>query len=110
MNDNELLEQFQMIAQGMAAMEKRLADRIDAKIQESETRMKNFVDTKIQESETRLNIKIENDITKRIDTLFDGYKLNHEKQWELERKTEKLESQIDDLQTRLALLEKKISA
>ena len=45
-----------------------------------------------------IKITIENDLTKRIDALFDGYKLNHEKQWELERKVEALEKRIERLE------------
>ena len=45
-----------------------------------------------------IKITIENDVTKRIDALFDGYKLNHEKQWELERKVEALEKRIERLE------------
>lgn len=92
--DKELLEQFQMIVQGMADMETRLIKSIN---------------TEIQKAETRINIKIENDVTKRIDALFDGYKLTHEKQWELERETAALKAQVDDLQIRLAALENKIA-
>lgn len=37
--------------------------------------------TKLLEEQTRkIELLIENNVTKRIDTLFDGYKLNHEKQ------------------------------
>ena len=54
-----------------------------------------------------IHVKIENDVTKRIDALLDGYKLTHEKQWELERRTEQLQSQLDDLQARIAALESK---
>lgn len=57
-----------------------------------------------------IKLFIENNVTKRIDALFDGYKLTHEKQWELERETEKLKEQLVDLETRLAVLEKKVSA
>ena len=67
MIDKDMLEQFQMIIQGMADMESRL-------------------NKKIEDAETRINIKIENEVTKRIDSLFDGYKLVHEKQWELNAK------------------------
>ena len=44
----------------------------------------------IHNAETRINTKIESEVTQRLDALTDGYKLNHEKQWELERETEKL--------------------
>ena len=57
-----------------------------------------------------IKLFIENNVTKRIDALFDGYKLTHEKQWELERETERLKEQIGNLETRLAVLEKKVSA
>ncbi len=65
MTDSELLEQFQMIFQGMAQMEERLTQRIK---------------DEIHESEQRTHVYIENTVGKRIDTLFDGYKLTHEKQ------------------------------
>ena len=79
MTDSELMEQFKMITDSIAA------------------------------SEARTKIFIENEVTKRIDTLFDGYKLTHEKQWELEHKTENLQQQIENLQARLAKLENKIA-
>ena len=88
--DKEMLEQFQMIIQGMSDMEGRLRQEI-------------------RDTETRINLKIENDVTKRIDALFDGYKLTHEKQWELERETEALKETVSDLQNRLAALEEKIA-
>ena len=59
-----------------------------------------MMDSKIKESETRINIKIENDVSKRIDSLFDGYKLAHEKQWELERKMEQLEKRLEALEAK----------
>lgn len=92
--DKEMLEQFQMIIKGMSDMENRITKQIDSKI---------------RESEARINLKIENDVTKRIDALFDGYKLTHEKQWELERETEVLKAQMADLQARLTALENKIA-
>lgn len=68
-----------------------------------------LVDRRVSQAETRLNIKIENDVSQRIEGLFDGYKLTHEKQWELERalerKTTELQMQIDVLQARLDKLE-----
>ena len=92
--DKELLEQFQLIIQGMGDMEQRLTQ---------------YMDTRIQESETRIRTYIENDVSKRIESLFDGYKLVHEKQWELERQTEAMKAQIVELSARLAALENKIA-
>lgn len=57
----------------------------------------------------RIELKIETDVTNRLDALFDGYKLTHEKQWELERETQSLKEQVSDLQARLTALENKIA-
>jgi len=121
MTDTELLEQFQMIMQGMNQMEQRLVSRMDEKIQESEERLTQRMDEKIKESEQHLrreikeseqrtHVYIENTVCKRLDSLYDGYKLTHEKQWELERETEKLKEQMNEFQTRLDAIEKKVSA
>lgn len=48
----------------------------------------------------KLELKIENEVTKKIESLFDGYKLTHEKQWEMERKIDQLESRIEKLEAR----------
>ena len=63
----------------------------------------------MEEQTRKIELKIENDVTKRIDALFDGYKLTHEKQWELERQTELMQRQIQDLQSRIAALENRIA-
>lgn len=79
--DKETLEMFQAVLSGIEGMEKR----INAKI----------------ENEIRgVKVLIENDIGKRVDSLFDGYKLVHEKQWELERTIEKLTERIERLEAR----------
>ena len=44
----------------------------------------------------------ENTFGKRIDALNDGYKLTHEKQWELEHRMDKLEQGLEDLKNRIA--------
>lgn len=81
MTDAEMLEQFQMLTQGVASM--------------------------LEQSETRMKIYIENQVSKRIESLFDGYKLTHEKQWELERQTEFLQQRLQELETRLTIVEGK---
>lgn len=88
MTDSQLLEQFQCILQA---------------IETSETKTQSL----IAESELRMKVFIENQVTKRIDSLFDGYKLTHEKQWELERRTDQLQEQLELVQARLAALENK---
>ena len=54
----------------------------------------------ISESEQRMKVYMENQVGKRIDSLFDGYKLAHEKQWELERKVEQLEKRLEALEAK----------
>ena len=98
MENHELLNQ---IAELIEASEARTIQRI----QDFEVR----TIQRIQDFETRINLKVENEVTKRIDALFDGYKLTHEKQWELERQNEEMQRQIADLQARMAALENKIA-
>lgn len=80
-----------------------------AAMQEQTEVLTKMVDTKIKDAETRINLKIENEVSKRIDSLVDGYKLTHEKQWELEQQTLKLQQQIEDMQARIAALENRIA-
>lgn len=105
MTDHELMEQFQLILQGMTDMEARMDKKIDEVRQEVAD-----VRQEVKASEARTKVFIENSVTGRIDALFDGYKLTHEKQWELEHETRRLQEQVSDLQTRLEALEKKVSA
>ena len=91
--DKEMLEQFQMIMQGMSAMEERINQRMDGieqRIDGMEGRLNKRIDG--------LELYIENTVTKKIEVLFDGYKLTHEKQWEMERKIEELERRIERLE------------
>lgn len=60
--------------------------------------MSKIIDRKIGEAETRINIKIENEVSGRIDALFDGYKLTHEKQYELERDFADLKRRVERLE------------
>lgn len=84
--DKEILEQLSIIIQGMSDLRQEVKD-----------------------AEARTRVFIENQVVKRVDSLFDGYKLVHEKQWELERQTEALKMMIDELSARLAALENKIA-
>ncbi|SHI18019.1 hypothetical protein SAMN02745823_03083 [Sporobacter termitidis DSM 10068] len=56
----------------------------------------------VKQEVVKTNLKLETDITKRLDSLTDGYILNHEKQHDLER-------QLTDLQRRVEALEIKVS-
>ena len=77
--------------------ENRLLDAIAQLIEQSEERTAERI--------KQLEVTIENDVTKKVETLFDGYKLTHEKQWELERKTQALETQLEEIKIRLYALE-----
>ena len=91
---------LQAIAQLIGSkLEKQRDDILEVMQQQTDTLIE-MMDSKIKESETRINIKIENDVSKRIDSLFDGYKLAHEKQWELERKVEQLEKRLVALEAK----------
>lgn len=90
MTDKEFLEQFQMMIKGMGDMEARLNQKIEHAV---------------SESEARTRVYIENEVGRRIDSLFDGYKLAYKKQWELEHRADAMQKQIDELQVRLAALE-----
>lgn len=79
--DVETKEMLQAIIAGMDGLEKRLNENIKEEIR-------------------GVKILMENDVSKRIDSLFDGYKLAHEKQWELERKMEQLEKRLEALETK----------
>ena len=94
MMDKEMLEQFQLLFSAI--------ENVRTEMKESEARIKKEVINETQ-------ILIENSVGKRIDTLFDGYKLTHEKQWELERETEALKAKTDELQARIAALESKMA-
>ena len=123
MVDKELLEQFEILANGMAQMEDRLNKKIEDEVGGVEDRLNRKIEATVeqiakeigdvaehldkkidavQKDVRRVEIIIENDVNKKISSLFDGYKLNHEKQWELERRVEKLEHTVEDVQVKLA--------
>ena len=52
----------------------------------------------LEQQTERIELKIELDVSKKIEALFDGYKLTHEKQWELEKKLAELEGRIETLE------------
>lgn len=64
---------------------------------QTETLVK-MVKEEIHDAETRINTKIESEVTQRLDALTDGYKLNHEKQWELERELIDLKRRVERLE------------
>ena len=77
--------------------EKQLIEEISGMFREQSAAMMSYIDQRIAETEQRIMLTIENDITKRLDTLTDGYQLVHEKQWEFERRLQRLEKRLDEL-------------
>ncbi|MCI9364563.1 MAG: hypothetical protein HFG17_09960 [Oscillospiraceae bacterium] len=67
------------------------------------------VAAEISAAETRINLKIENEVIGKMEALFDGYKLTHEKQWGMERKSQQMEEDISKLKARVSALEDKIA-
>ncbi|WRS26570.1 hypothetical protein U6B65_09460 [Oscillospiraceae bacterium MB08-C2-2] len=101
--DKEMLEQFGLL---MTAIEQTRSE-----MKASEMKIMEQTRSEIKASETRTQAFIENAVNKRIDSLFDGYKLTHEKQYELEREMERtrdeMERKMSALEARLAVLEEK---
>lgn len=93
MDNNELLSQI-------ASMLENQTEEINQKLQS--------MNNKIDEQSRDLKVYIENRVEQRIDALFDGYKLNHEKQWELEKKYDSLNDKVETLQSEVYTLKKKV--
>lgn len=93
----------------LAAMERQskeiktdiMRQMVEAMQEQTEVLTK-MMDEKINAAETRINIKIENEVTKRIDSLFDDYKLVHEQQWELQHEFEALKRRLEQVEAKLA--------
>ena len=81
---------LQAIAQLISQSENRM---MEVMLQQADT-LTNMIET----SQREVMVFIENDVCKRIDSLFDGYKLTHEKQWELEHRVEQLEKRLSELE------------
>lgn len=77
--DAETKDMLQAILAGMDGLEEKINQKIETEIR-------------------GVKVLVENDVGKRIDSLFDGYKLAHEKQWELERRIEELEKRLARLE------------
>ena len=83
--DKELKGMFDMVLDKIDKIDGRI-DKIDARIDK--------LDAKVDQNHLEVVTRIEHDLCKRIDTLFDGYKLNHEKQWELQHQVDKMEQRL----------------
>ncbi|MDO5112252.1 MAG: hypothetical protein Q4E65_08105 [Clostridia bacterium] len=72
---------------------------MQSEMQGMETRLENKMTEEIHDAEARISMKIENEVSRKIEALFDGYKLTHEKQWELERRMNDLERQFEEFKS-----------
>lgn len=97
---NALEEQITNLDSKIESEVTRLENKIDAVNVKLETEIAK-VNLKLENEITKVNLKIENDVCKRIDVLFDGYKLTHEKQYELERKVDALEQRLERLEAKV---------
>ena len=108
---NALEEQITNLDSKIESEVTRLENKIDAVNVKLETEIAKVnlkleteiakVNLKLENEITKVNLKIENDVCKRIDVLFDGYKLTHEKQYELERKVDALEQRLERLEAKV---------
>ena len=95
------MENQELLAQVLQALKEQtdvMTQMVDEKIQASEKRMSEKIQKEVQMAKQEINLKIENDVSKRIDALFDGYTLTHEKQWETDRKLAELERRVEKLE------------
>ncbi len=100
---NEKLEQ--RMQEQMKQQTETITQMMDEKIQGVRDEMSNMRDEMENMMEDKIRgvkVLIENDIGKRIDALFDGYKLTHEKQWELEHKIELLEKRLERVEQKVS--------
>ena len=72
-------------------------DGLEARFDGLEKRV-DGLDMKIDQEIRSIKIIIENDITKRIDSLFDGYQQNLEQQYMLKEEVESLGKRVDRLE------------
>ena len=75
--DHELLEQLQLLV--------KMVERLPTQEQVQE-----LIDRRARQTE----VLLENDVSRRIDSLFDGYQMAMEKQYELEQRVARLEEAV----------------
>lgn len=85
----------------MQQLEQRMQQQIQG-VRNEMSNMKGEMETMMEDKIRGVKVLIENDIGKRIDALFDGYKLTHEKQWELEHKIELLEKRLERVEQKVS--------
>ncbi len=134
MDNQELLVQIgQMIDRRFDDQDKQISQMIDKRFDEQEKRLVLMIDKRFNKQDkkwdkkfsefteeiisvvndlyeqhsTQDRIWLENTVTKRIDSLFDGYQLTRDKQWEYERKIEAMLDEMERMELRIRVLENK---
>ena len=85
-------EDLQALEDRMTAKMADLEGRMTARMADLEGRM--ATKEELRELETRIMVTLENDVSRRISSLFDGYQMTMEKQYELERRVARLEEAV----------------
>lgn len=98
MTDKALMEQFQMLA----GMMEKMATKEELKSLESRMLTKDDIEPLTDRAASKAAALVEERLGKRIDVLTDGYKLTHEKQWELEKRMETLERELAEIKSKIA--------
>lgn len=100
--DKDILDMFNLLIDKMDGMEKRLEEKLDEKL---EKKLDEKLDEKLGQTERRIMIYAENNITKRLDALADGYKQNYEQNDITDTRVDMLDDKVGTLEDRVTLLE-----
>ena len=100
--DEKQERRMQQLEQRMQEQMKQQTETITQMMDEKIQGVRHEMETMMEDKIRGVKVLIENDIGKRIDALFDGYKLTHEKQWELEHKMELLEERLERVEQKVS--------
>lgn len=100
--DEKQERRMQQLEQRMQEQMKQQTETITQMMDEKIQGVRDEMETMMEDKIWGVKVLIENDIGKRIDALFDGYKLTHEKQWELEHKMELLEERLQRVEQKVS--------
>ncbi len=89
-NEELILQMLTDIKLSFTELDDKLSGRI--------SNLDDKLSQRIEDNTGLINLKIENDVTKRIELLFDGYKLTNEKLRETDRGVDELEKRVEKLE------------
>lgn len=117
MDNNELLSQIKgMFNKHTKSIDKKMDQKLDNQMKIIDKKMIEKLKAAFEDmipviTDTvthNVNLFIEKNIGKKIDALFDGYKLNYEKQQELDKKYDSLDKRVENLESEVYALKKKV--